>query len=206
MESVAVYASTKELRRNLIVSGLFVLVGVWMISDGQVAVLGVVAVVFFGATGIVFGARLRNPKPLFELTPAGLRPYTGGLVPWRDVEDVGIGALPRAGRVVGIRLSDYTAYVRSAPTDMRKWKRADAWAATRSMPRPSEVEMIGLAESGGMGEEPFTGAQKLLVGLLRWNRKQTGGLDMCWFHRLFSDPAETVVAQILDYRGRALNA
>jgi hypothetical protein len=181
-------------REEPVICGLFALVAVWMIATGNVLV-GLVCLIFFGGVGLAaFVPRLMNPKPLFELTPAGLRPLSGGVVPWQDIEDVGIGILPRAGGVVGLRLSDYTTYVQSAPAKIPRWKRLDAWTAAKSMPSPVQL-----------GTADLSGPQRNLVALLAWNRKKTEGLDMCWLQRLFSEPPESIASQILAYRATALN-
>jgi hypothetical protein len=194
VETVAVYASRRQLVRSAVVCGLFAVAGVWMVATGNVLV-GLACLIFFGGMGIsAYVPRLLNPKPLFELTPTGFRPLSGGVVPWQDIEDVGIGILPRAGGVVGLRLSDYTAYIQSAPAKMPSWKRLDAWTAARSMPHPAQL-----------GTADLSGPQRNLVALLAWNRKKTGGLDMCWLHRFFSEPPESIASQILAYRATALN-
>jgi hypothetical protein len=192
METAAVYASRKQLMRSAVICGVFAVFAVWMIVGGQILV-GLVGLIFFGGLGVsVYVSRLLNPKPLFELTPAGLRPLSGGVVPWKDIEDVAVGVLPRAGGVVGLRLSDYTAYIQSAPTKMPRWKKMDAWTAARLMPR--QLDTADLSRP-----------QKNLVALLLWNRKKTGGLDITWLHRLFSETPESIVSQILTYRANALD-
>jgi hypothetical protein len=191
MESVAFYGDRQQLRRNLVISLVFVVIAVFMIAGAQ-ALVGLLVFVVFAAVAVLNGVRLRNPKPLLTLTEGGLRPRSGGLAPWHDIEDVGIGMLSRAG-VVGVRLSDYTAYVRSVEL-APPWKRVDAWFAAILMPRPPEGSLPN-----------FTGSQKNLVALLAWNRKKTGGLDMCWPDRLLPKPSGSVVTQILEYRTNALN-
>lgn len=89
-------------------------------------------------------------------------------------------------------LSDYMAYVRSAPKQLPKWKRIDAWMAVRSMPPVPQSEHL-------------TGQQRNLIALLAWNRKTTGGLDISWVQRHFPDPPEMVVNQILTYGTNAMS-
>ena len=190
METVAVYADRKALRRYFLIGVGFVVIGV-VITFGGHPVVGPVCAVFFGAVATMYGMRYLNPKPLYELSPAGLRPWTGGLVPWRDVEDVGAGVLGRYP-IVGVRLSDYLPYVRSAVGDMPTWKRiSDAITALMAFGRVRGLENLSRAERN-------------VVILLDWTRRKTAGLDLYWPARLLTGSPEELVNQIRTYRDEAL--
>jgi hypothetical protein len=193
VETVAVYASRQQVTRNAIGCGVFVLIGVLMMVDGNL-LLGLVCAIVFGLGLLACVPRLLQSKPVFELTPAGLRPQSGGVVPWQDVEDVAVGLMPRIGGVVGVRLSDYTAYVGSTPGRMPVAKLLDIWIAARLMPRSARPDISGL-----------TRRQRNHVALLAWNRKRSGGLDLSWSSRMFEESPESLVSQILAYRTNVLN-
>jgi hypothetical protein len=199
VETIAVHAKRGELQRNLLIAGVFVVLGVWITVDGHV-LAGPFCVVFFGLGAIVYFRRMRADWMLFELTPEGLRPYIGGIVPWRDIEFAGVGVGPRSLAVVGIRLSDYTAYARSLPPGKAQWKWAAIWAKTRIVARPTPADLAGMS----MNWARLTEKEKDLASLLVWNRKKYGGLDIFWVGRLLPDPPEVVVGQILEYRAKAL--
>ncbi|HET6742775.1 MAG TPA: hypothetical protein VFH76_27735 [Kribbella sp.] len=176
------------------------MVAIWMTVDGHV-VAGPFCLVIFGLAAVVFGRRLWADWTLFQLTPEGLRPHTGGIVPWRDVEVAGVGAGPRSLAVVGVRLSDYTAYVRSLPADRAQWKWAAIWTTTRIVSRPTPADLAGMSMNWAL----LTEKEKDLASLLIWNRKKYGGLDIVWVERMLPEPPEVVVGQILEYRANALN-
>jgi hypothetical protein len=210
METIAVFGDRKKFRRLLVTCAVFAVISVWMIATGQV-LGGLACLIIFGGGGILFYlTRMRDPKPTFELSPAGLLPIGGGVVPWRDIEGVGVGQLARLGQVVGVRLSDYTAYVQSIPEDMEKWKKAVTWGAARAVSGPPAFDRASPAEAAN-GEQAGTangdlraGPKGDLVALLLWNRKKTGGWDICWGHQFLSEPPQTIVNMILAYQAKAL--
>lgn len=197
METIAVHAKREELQRNIVIFVVVVVVAVAMTADGHV-VAGPFCLAFAGPMALACVHRLRRGWTLFQLTPEGLRPYTGGIVPWRDIETVGAGVGPRSMAVVGIRLSDYTAYIRSVPAGKAQWK----WAATtRLVFRPSQTDLAGLPMNWAL----LTEKEKNLAGLLIWNRKKYDGLDIFWVERQLPDSSQVVIGQILEYQAKALD-
>ncbi|MFG1910684.1 hypothetical protein [Kribbella sp. NPDC048928] len=179
---------------------MFVVLGVWITVDGHV-LAGPFCVVVFGLGAVVYFRRMRADGMLFELTPEGLRPSIGGIVPWRDIEVAGVGVGPRSLGVVGIRLSDYTAYARSLPPDKAQWKWAAIWAKTRIVARPTPADLAGMSMNWAL----LTEKEQDLAGLLIWNRKKYGGLDIFWVERMLPDPSQVVIGQILDYQAKVLS-
>jgi hypothetical protein len=193
VEKIAVYASRRQLVRNALGCALFVVIGIWMMVSGPV-LLGLAGAVLFGGVGLSFVFRLLKPKPMFELTPDGLRPWPGGLVPWQQVEDVGVGSVIRVDDVIGVRLFDYTAYILSVPRKLPLAYLFGIWTTGLSMGRAGQPDIPGL-----------TRRQRHHVALLAWSRRRTGGLDLYWQHRMIAEPPESLVSQILAYRANALN-
>ncbi|MEU4197180.1 hypothetical protein AB0E69_35130 [Kribbella sp. NPDC026611] len=189
MDTIAVYANRKLQLLYTAGCALFALVGVVMFFDGR-PVKGLLVLVAFAAGAVLTGSQLVRPKPLLELTPAGLRPTIGGVVPWQDVEDVGFGILTGASHVVGVRLSTYTGYLQSLPANPPTKNGRILSLATRFIAQPAQ------------NDPTLNRLQKERVALLTWSRNKTGGLDIYWPKRLLPD---TTVAQIRAYQADVLN-
>jgi hypothetical protein len=189
MNTVAVYANRKLQLLYFAGCALFALLGVVMFFDGH-PVKGIFVLVVFAAGAVLHGSQLIRPKPLFELTPGGLRPTIGGVVPWQDIEDVGSGILGRAGQVIGVRLSTYSGYLESLPANPPTKNGRILSLTTRFVPQPAK------------DDQTLNRLQKERVALLTWSRKKTGGLDIYWPQRLLS---ETTVIQIRAYQAAVLN-
>lgn len=200
METIAIHAKREELQRSIVIAGVVVVLGVWITFDGHV-VAGPLCVVIFGPAAVVYFRRMRANWTLFELTPEGLRPSIGGIVPWRDIEVAGVGVGPRSVAVVGIRLSDYTAFARSLPPDKAQWKWAAIWARTRIIARPTPADLAGMSMNWAL----LTEKEKDLASILVWNRKKWGGLDIFWVARQLPGSSQVVIGQILDYQAKALS-
>ena len=97
----------------------FTIFGVAMVVGGGIVtkVMGVIAILFFGGGGAVVLTRmLRDGGAALTLTPKGTGVAHGGLVPWQDIEAVGVGVVPggpRGVRAVGLRIRDPRRYAAS---------------------------------------------------------------------------------------------
>ncbi len=83
--------------RNAILAGagcaIFTIVGLWMIFSGENILAGLLGVVFFGGGGLYAIPKMLRRKVTMVLTPKGIEQcYAEGsaLIPWADVENVGI--------------------------------------------------------------------------------------------------------------------
>jgi hypothetical protein len=187
MESVAVYANrtTQLLYAAVCIAGA--LIGVVMFFDNYPVKGGFVFVVFvLGA--VLQGSQLIRPRPLFELTPAGVRANIGGVVPWQDIEDVATGLVTRGGQVVGVRLSTYAGYLQSLPANPPTKNALILSLSTRFVAQPARHDPT------------LNRLQKERVALLTWSRNRCG-LDIYWPQRLLPD---TTIAQIRDYQANVL--
>lgn len=189
MDTVAVYANRNFQRLYVAACAIFALIGVLMFFGGH-PVQGSFVFVVFVAGAVLQGSQLIRPKPLFELTPGGLRPTIGGVVPWQDIEDVGAGMLGRAGQVVGVRLSTYSGYLQSLPANPPTKNGRILSLTTRFVAQPAK------------DDPTLNRLQKERVALLTWSRNKTGGLDIYWPQRLLP---ETTLTQIRAYQAAVLN-
>ncbi len=106
-----------------VICGGFVAGSLYLLSRG-VVVPAVLGLVFFGGGGaLALGTYLRS-RNILTLEPAGVRPRTGGLIPWRDVEGFGAGTTPGGPSgvaVLGLRMTDYDAYIASLTPAQTRW-------------------------------------------------------------------------------------
>jgi hypothetical protein len=121
-----VIARPKRVGMYLALGGcaFFALVGFWMMITGTDFLTGLLSFIFFGgiAVGGVFGMLRR--RVTMVLTPEGIEfpispRFKPSLVPWSDIEKVGI--LAQSGnRWVGLRLNNYDHYLGSMSPDLAK--------------------------------------------------------------------------------------
>ncbi|MGW6281697.1 hypothetical protein [Kribbella sp. NPDC055071] len=187
METVAVYANRKLQLLYVVVCILVALIGVVMFFDDH-PVTGTFGFVFFVLLAVLQGNQLIRPQPLFELTPAGLKPTIGGMAPWQDIEDVATGVLTQRAQVVGIRLSTYANYLQSLPANPPTKNAQILSLTTRFVAQPARHDPT------------LNRLQKERVALLTWSRNRCG-LDIYWPKRLLP---ETTIEQIRDYQANAL--
>ncbi len=100
----AIYMNKGKLWKQLVLSLLFVAIGIWMllyrpeVSNGvfnrPVVKYGaaVLCILFFGAGAIFFIRKLRDKRPALTLTSEGIEDHSNavslGLIPWRDIQGV----------------------------------------------------------------------------------------------------------------------
>ncbi len=135
---------------------------------------------------------------------------SGGLVPWEDVEAVGLGKLNSGTlTVVGIRLASYDAYLQSLPDQAKKESLAFGWlgSAVGALTIPANFDASSAAQAVAEGDlkglvnwDLLSVPRRDLAKQLLWARKQTGGYDLSWTGMNFAGRPATVVATIEDYR------
>ncbi|MFP7760817.1 STM3941 family protein [Marisediminicola sp. LYQ134] len=182
----------------LVVCGVFVLIGFAILraDPGIVEIVAAAAaIVFFGLGGLALGVQSVRRRTVLTLTPDGLRPVSGGFVPWSDVDDVGLGST--AGTtVIGIRLSSPDAYIDSL---------SEA-EVTRALRFSSGARLFGVASrsfargrgSGALGSLPD--ASEGMAAQLAWAREQSGGFDLTFSPMLFAGPPTRVVETVTAHR------
>ena len=194
-----------------LLAALFVTAGVyiWFSSpEWGLKIVGLICVLFFGGGyGAVVVKQLLDPIVL-ELSVDGIKPRSGGFIPWEDFEAVGLGRMEAAAGgtpAIGIRLKSYEGYISSLTVNQRRLARGTAVTAkfTGSVLRRS-VPSTELRRSGG-GLRAVAGLpQRDLSGMLQWNRAISGGWDLTFSPHLFSGPAHSVVQEIEAYYSSAL--
>lgn len=97
----AIYMNKGKLWKQLVLSLLFVVIGIWMliyrpeVNNGlfnrPVVKYGVavLCILFFGAAAIFFIRKLGDKRPALTLTSEGIEDHSNavslGLIPWRDI-------------------------------------------------------------------------------------------------------------------------
>ncbi|TFD49141.1 hypothetical protein E3T55_11760 [Cryobacterium frigoriphilum] len=112
---VSLTASKRKLTLVVLGCAAFAVVGAFMLaSDPNLyeAVIAVAAIVFFGGGGIFFLIKAPRAGAVLVMTLDGFTVWSGGFVPWVDLESVGIARASRA-KVVGFRLRSYDSYIAS---------------------------------------------------------------------------------------------
>ncbi|XRQ08587.1 hypothetical protein ACN3XK_70845 [Actinomadura welshii] len=168
--------------------------GVAMVVHGGpfAVVFGLFTVVFFGggmARAMLTAARRRFVT--LTLTPQGIE-VNGGIVPWEDVEAVGVGDV--STKLFGIRLTRYDRYVAS----MTPAARAEIERSMRWFWRP--VAAVG-GLLGGAGLTKFARTASSLERGLRWSRT-TSGWDLTFSPAMLDRRLAKFVAFVEDYRRR----
>ena len=133
---VTLPTSRRKLAMILAICVAFVGVGIAMfVFDPTVfrAVLAAVTIVFFGGGGILLMVRASRAAAVVVLTPRGLQLWSGGFVPWADLDAVGVGTTSGT-RVIGLRLRHYDAYIASLTRGQRWLARPGhlAWARAQT--------------------------------------------------------------------------
>lgn len=158
-------------------------------GDPFAIVFGVITVIFFGggmAYAMLVSARRRFVS--FTLTPLGIE-VNGGLVPWEDVEAVGV--VKASTKLLGIRLTSYDRYLAS----MTPAARIGTEPHMRWFLRPIAA-IDGLLPGAGLTNSVRT-ASSLERGL-RWNRRNFGW-DLTFSPIMIDRPLVRFVAFVDDY-------
>jgi hypothetical protein len=178
----------------------FVAAGVFMLTTGPTvleAIFSVLSIVFFGGGGVLLIVKLARTKSVLILTPAGLHPISGGLVPWDDYDGVGVSTV--AGTtIIGIRLRSYDSYIASL-TPAQATLAARAGRAGKLFGAVSSP-LIGRRHTGSEALANIPGDKEGLAGLLAWSRETSGGYDLSFSPMLFDRPAPQVMQAIADYQ------
>lgn len=173
-------------------------------------IIGLVCVLFFGGGfAVLLWKKLRDPIVL-TLTEDGIKPQSGGFIPWEDFEAVGVGRIagaPGGTKVIGIRLKSYEGYLASFTPEQIRVMRATAAAGKftgsvlrRAAPRPA------FNYGGGGLQALSTLPQQDIPGMLQWSRAMSGGWDVTFSPHLFKGRAREVVQKIEGYYLSALIA
>lgn len=166
-------------------------------------IIGLVCVLFFGGGyGALVVKKLRNPTVL-ELSVDGIKPQSGGFIPWEDFEASGLGRVEgaRGGtKVIGIRLKSYAGYLASLTPEQIRLVRATAVAGkfTGSVLRRSAPGAALRRSNGGL--QSLAGLpQRDISGMLECSRAVSGGWDLTFSPQLFRGSARSVVREIEEY-------
>ena len=166
-------------------------------------IIGLVCVLFFGGGyGALVVKKLRNPTVL-ELSVDGIKPQSGGFIPWEDFEASGLGRVEgaRGGtKVIGIRLKSYAGYLASLTPEQIRLVRATAVAGklTGSVLRRS-APIAALRRSSRGLQSLAALPQRDIPAMLHWSRAVSGGWDLTFSPQLFRGSARSVVREIEEY-------
>jgi hypothetical protein len=177
----------------------FTAIAVFLLVSGPTvgeALGAVLCIVFFGGGGVLFVAKLTRTTTTLTLTPAGLHPMSGGLVPWDDYDGVGLGRVSGA-LIIGIRLRSYDAFIASlTPTQiMRAAHAGRAGKLFGAVTKP----LIGRSNPGTASLANIPEGTEGMAGLLAWSR-DTSGYELSFSSLLFDRPAAQVIQAIADYQ------
>lgn len=146
--------------------------------------------------------KLRNPL-IVTLSGAGIRPQSGGIIPWDDVDAVGTGRVPGGPggtNVIGISLKSADRYVASFNSEQVRLMRGAA--------RTGRLMGAQLPAAPGSGNRSGQQALRLLpqrdvTGMLQWSRRMSGW-DVTFSPLLFKGRARDVVRKIENYHQAVL--
>jgi hypothetical protein len=198
-QTVTFSPSKGKLALTVIGCAAFVAVAVAMLVSGVTpfeAFIAVVGILFFGGGGGWMLWKLARAKTVLVLSPGGVHPISGGLIPWQDIEGVGMGRTSGTA-IIGIRLNSYDRYVASlTPAETALAVRtARAGKAFGSVTAP----FLGRRGTGAasLTEIPSSGGD--VAALLEWARNNSGGFDISFSPMLFDRPGPQVVEAIAAY-------
>lgn len=131
------------------------------------------------------------------LTQEGIVPASGGLVRWRDISEIGTGALPgkRPVPCVGVKLGDFEPYRASIAARRRPflkdWLRTAPVTNTPSgQPAPSDEDMVVLLPRRRTVDRP----------LVPVSRRRP--FDLSWPKQTLPESPEETVERICEYARR----
>ena len=128
--------------RNMILgflgSGGFVALGAWLLWYRPILgiIAGLPAIIFFGYIGLFLVPRLAHRRITMTLTPDGIvqqNPAGNSLIPWHDVEAIGIATHSSSPRIkfAGVRLRSHERYLKSmSPELVRQLQRPIGFLST----------------------------------------------------------------------------
>lgn len=164
---------------------------------------GLLCIIFFGGGYLaVLWTKLRAPVVL-TLSEDGLRPQSGGFIPWEDFEAVGTGQIPGGpggSKIIGIRLKSLERYAASfTPAQVRLMRgtaRVGKAAGTRLPAAPGSGMRSGQAALRSLPQQDP-------AEIVLWNRAVTGW-DVSFSPMVFKGRAQDVVRQIESYHQAVL--
>lgn len=200
------------------VYGLFVIGGLYMLLTGGFPqrILGLVSIGFFGGAGGMALKHYVNNRVALRLEAGGMRPISGGFIPWCDVERVGVGYVSAGAnrtKVLGIRLRNFDNYIHSlTPAQIKLARSAAKWGRVSGIAIiPAKIDPAAILQAAATGEykdlvnyDLITAPQQSLTAQLLWSRRMSGGWDISLSPLLFSRAAAETIASIENYRRAAL--
>jgi len=201
--------------RNAILTGIgcaiFSVAGLWMILSGEQILVGLLSLAFFGGGGLYAIPRMLRRTVSLELTREGIEwryPQGKAVVPWVDVESIGIVSL-FSNKMVGIRLRSYDRYLNEmSPEVARLFAKSlpymkFAARATSLLDTPAAIALWskrdGADPSGTLAS--FSTVGNLAEGLV-WARTNYGyELLLSWAD--IDRPPAKFVTLLEEYRSRA---
>ncbi len=171
-----------KARRNAaifaVLSASFVIAGAWMLSSGQGVLPGLLATAF-GLLGLSVAPRMWRREISMVLTREGLEqryPKGRSLIPWKDVEQIGVMRVATA-KMVGIRLRSYDRYLNDMPAELAEFMMKGLRGMKLLARGASTVHLhggVGLwlaAEQRGLNSLGKVGS---LAECMMWSRQQYG--------------------------------
>jgi hypothetical protein len=200
MPTVVIKPSTGRLVGLLALSLVLTLGSIAMIGggDGLLPLVGVLGVVFFGGGAVLLLVRHARGGVTLTLTPEGLRPGSGGFVPWRDVG--GFGATSTGGApCLGVWLTDPARYLASLTPQQQ------ALVLRTSLAAKGVAPVLGAADPGSVRDAAtLAGIPSHDVGAaLRWAKDRAGGYDLTFPALGLDRPIPQLVQACEQYRAAA---
>lgn len=174
-------------------------------------IIGLVCVLFFGGGfALLLWKKLRDPIVL-TLTEDGIKPQSGGFIPWEDFEAVGIGRIeggaPGGTKVIGIRLKSYEGYLASfTPGELRLVRASVVAGKYTGAVLQGAAPRTALRRNHSGLQALSALPQRDIPGMLQWSRDMSGGWDLTFSPYLFKGRARDVVRKIERYYLSALIA
>lgn len=170
-------------------------------DGGLLAVIGVLGVVLFGGGAVVLLVRHSRGGVTLTLEPAGLRPGSGGFVPWRDVG--GFGATSTGGAAcLGAWLTDPRSYLASLTPQQQSLVLKTAMAARGIAPVLGAADPSSVRDAATLASIPSHD----VGAALRWAKDQAGGYDLTFAALSLDRPIPQLVQVCEQYRSAAAAA
>lgn len=203
--------------KRIILTGMgcaiFVVASVFTIFQGGfVSTLGgALGFFLFGIAGAWGIKRLLQYRKILILTEAGIAFGAGGMIPWGDLEEVGVGYIGDGSgktKVFGIRLKSYDNFIRSLPPEeveakrrMAKWTQRSAIAMLPlAMGPPEVVKAILTGDYKGLIHHEFlTYPQLDIAAQMMQARKISNGWDLTIASLTFDRPVAQVVEAVKNF-------
>ena len=192
-------------KRNIILltigCSIFVIAGLLLITTGDVKSIfvGLLSITFFGGIGLVGIPKLSRRSISVVLTHDNLQqitPFGTSIVPWQDVESIGVAKIHRH-KMVGIRLITYDNYIKNTSPEL-------AESTNKKLPYLKVLAFGTSLLGSSAGNMKSLGQVGNLVELMLWNR-QNCGYDI-YFSWMDIDRSVSDFVQLLEQFHRASKA